>query len=226
LLHPDVAQAVAFPVPDPKFGETVAAAVVLRPRAAVTAAELKRFAAGHIARYKVPQRILFVPSIPHVNRSVMAQAFGIEGLKYSAEVFPIRDYGAGVPLFILTPPRGLQVGVERPVFGIREPDVAHLPPPHTIEHVAAECIRALRQFRANGPYALACSEENRAVALEMARQLEQDGAEIDFVALFNSLSRADRVRGFVRRLTGGKNSVRYDRPHAWSGTTVYAESLF
>jgi acyl-CoA synthetase (AMP-forming)/AMP-acid ligase II len=64
LDHPAVDQVVTFAVPHPKLGEDVAAAVVLKPGAAVTERELQQFIGGRLADMKVPRRILFVAEIP------------------------------------------------------------------------------------------------------------------------------------------------------------------
>ncbi len=83
LQHPAVSQAVAFAVPHASLGEDVAAAVVLRPEETVTAGELRRFAAGRIAGFKVPRRIVFVAEIPKgptgkVQRLVLAEKLKAE----------------------------------------------------------------------------------------------------------------------------------------------------
>lgn len=64
--HPAVLEAAAFPVPHPTLGEDVACAVVLRPSAesSLGVGELRRFAAGQLPRFKVPNRIYFVDEIP------------------------------------------------------------------------------------------------------------------------------------------------------------------
>ena len=62
--HPAVAEAAAFGIPHPTLGEDVFAAVVLRPDAAVTHSELRRFAAARLAGFKVPRRIVFAEAIP------------------------------------------------------------------------------------------------------------------------------------------------------------------
>jgi hypothetical protein len=217
LLHPDVADAVTFPAPDAKFGAIAVSAVVLRSGARAGAAELKRFAAMHV-RYG-PQRIVVVPAMPEVSRSRMAEALGLCWSGRCAEVIPFRPHGPGVPLFIVNPPADLRVEAGRATFGIRAPDLAHLPPPHTIEHIAAECIRAMRRVRPEGPYALAGGD----VAIEMARQLEQDGALVEFVAVLEP-----RRKRWLQRMSdfllGTAPQIRYDRPHAWAGSVVYAEA--
>lgn len=63
LNHPDVAQALAFALPDVELGEDVAAAVVLSVPG-VTESDLRRFVAQHLAYFKVPRRIVFVEEIP------------------------------------------------------------------------------------------------------------------------------------------------------------------
>lgn len=63
-MHPDVAEAGTFGVPDDKLGEDVAAAVVLRPGATLTVRELKLYAAQRLADYKVPRRIAVVDVLP------------------------------------------------------------------------------------------------------------------------------------------------------------------
>jgi fatty-acyl-CoA synthase len=62
--HPAVLEAAAFGVPDPKWGEVVAAAVVLRPGAEVDAAALTAFAKERLAGYKAPRRIVFLDALP------------------------------------------------------------------------------------------------------------------------------------------------------------------
>ena len=62
--HPAVAQAVTFAMPHDKLGEDVAAAVVLREGQSLGEQALRDFAAGRLADFKVPRRILFLGEIP------------------------------------------------------------------------------------------------------------------------------------------------------------------
>lgn len=64
LDHPSVAQAVTFGVPDRQLGETVAAAVVLKPGARLTQGQLREFTASRLAFFKVPYRIVFLQELP------------------------------------------------------------------------------------------------------------------------------------------------------------------
>ena len=63
-LHPAVKSVASFAVPHPTLGEDVACAVVLHAGASVTATELQAFARTTLARYKVPRRVHFLPSLP------------------------------------------------------------------------------------------------------------------------------------------------------------------
>lgn len=62
--HPAVAQVVTFAVPDARLGEEVAAAAVLREGAAASDRELREFAAGRLADFKVPRWVVIVDEIP------------------------------------------------------------------------------------------------------------------------------------------------------------------
>ena len=62
LGHPAVAQAVAYAIPDAKYGEQVAAAVVVA--GPTTADELRRHCQTQLAAFKVPVSISLVEKIP------------------------------------------------------------------------------------------------------------------------------------------------------------------
>jgi len=64
MRHPEVAQAAAYAVAHPRLGEDVAAAVILRPGAQVTPAELREFLTAQLATFKIPRRITIVDQLP------------------------------------------------------------------------------------------------------------------------------------------------------------------
>ena len=57
---PEVKEAAVFGIPDEKWGEVVAAAVVLRPGSTLSAEVLKQYCKTRIASYKVPSHIEFM----------------------------------------------------------------------------------------------------------------------------------------------------------------------
>jgi len=62
--HPAVAEAGVIGEPDTYWGEVVLAFVALRQGHAVSAGELIGFARQHLAEYKCPEQILFLPVLP------------------------------------------------------------------------------------------------------------------------------------------------------------------
>ena len=62
--HPDVVEAVVAGVAHPVLGEDVAAWVVARSGSSLEPTDLREWAAERLADYKVPRRIVFVPSLP------------------------------------------------------------------------------------------------------------------------------------------------------------------
>jgi acyl-CoA synthetase (AMP-forming)/AMP-acid ligase II len=62
--HPDIAQCVTFAMPHDRLGEEVAAAIVLREGRSASESEIRTFASGRLADFKVPRRIVILDDIP------------------------------------------------------------------------------------------------------------------------------------------------------------------
>ncbi|MEO6432723.1 MAG: class I adenylate-forming enzyme family protein [Sphingomicrobium sp.] len=58
--HPDVAEASVFGAPDERLGEVPVAIIHAAPGATFTPDDLKAFLAGRLARFKIPERFVFV----------------------------------------------------------------------------------------------------------------------------------------------------------------------
>jgi acyl-CoA synthetase (AMP-forming)/AMP-acid ligase II len=83
MAHPDVAQAMAFALPDPRLGEEVGAVVVLEAGAEVNQSDLLRFAADRLASFKLPRHIVFLDDLPKgptgkPQRIGLAERLGLE----------------------------------------------------------------------------------------------------------------------------------------------------
>lgn len=65
--HPAVKEAAAAGVPDPYYGESIRACVVLKEGARATLEEMLAHCAANLARYKVPSKIFFVSELPRTT---------------------------------------------------------------------------------------------------------------------------------------------------------------
>ncbi len=80
--HPAVDQAVAFSMPSPTLGEEIGAVVVLKEGMRASEHEIKEFVAERLAKFKVPQRVLFRDRLPRtatgkLQRVGLAEKLGI-----------------------------------------------------------------------------------------------------------------------------------------------------
>ncbi|MEQ8703917.1 MAG: long-chain fatty acid--CoA ligase [Phaeodactylibacter sp.] len=75
--HPDVAEAAVIGVPDEKWGESGRAFVVLKAGAAAVEVEaLRTYCKAHLAKFKVPREVVFLPELPKndtgkINRTAL-----------------------------------------------------------------------------------------------------------------------------------------------------------
>jgi fatty-acyl-CoA synthase len=86
--HPAVAEAAVVGLPDAKYGEVVAAWIVPRTGAVITAQAIRDYCRDRIAHYKIPHYIEIVEHLPrtvtgkvrkHVLREQGVTRFGLEG---------------------------------------------------------------------------------------------------------------------------------------------------
>ncbi len=62
--HPAVAEAAVVGVPDATYGESIVAAVALKPGGTATEPEMIAHAAKFVTKFKLPSRVIFVESLP------------------------------------------------------------------------------------------------------------------------------------------------------------------
>ncbi len=79
--HPAVREVAVFGLPDPLYGESVCAAVVLWPGKRATAQELEAHCRAHLASYKRPRRVEFLDALPRnasdkVQKRILRERFG------------------------------------------------------------------------------------------------------------------------------------------------------
>jgi acyl-CoA synthetase (AMP-forming)/AMP-acid ligase II len=79
--HPAIREAAIFAVPDPVWGESVAAAVVRAEGASITAEEVRAHVKGRLAGYKKPKHVFFLSELPktaatgRVQKTLLRDAF-------------------------------------------------------------------------------------------------------------------------------------------------------
>jgi len=108
--------------------------------------------------------------VPMQPRGTRTPVFAVGG--HNGDVFAFRDLVR-------------HLGDDQPFFGMHPPGLdGDSVPLERIEDLAAYFAAQIQAFRPNGPHIIAGYCAGGALALELARQLQQRGAAISFLALF------------------------------------------
>ncbi|HEU0077205.1 MAG TPA: alpha/beta fold hydrolase, partial [Longimicrobiaceae bacterium] len=109
---------------------------------------------------------------------------------------PIRPSGEGTPLFLVHPVGGnvlayaalaRHLDAGRPVYALRSRGLAAgEAPAASVEEMASDYLRAVREVQPGGPYRLGGWSMGGVVAFEMARQLEAAGEATETLALIDA----------------------------------------
>ena len=83
LNHPGIAQAVTFAIPDPRLGEDVGAAVILKEGVRLSEMQIREYAASRMAGFKAPRVVRILDEVPKgptgkIQRIGLAKKLGIE----------------------------------------------------------------------------------------------------------------------------------------------------
>lgn len=150
-----------------------------------------------------PSTLFEAPTIALMTTAV--QSWAVQAF---APVVPLRTGGSRAPLFVvhglagdILELRGLALRMpgRRPVFGLRaralDPrERAH----HTIEEMAEDYVKHVRNAQPRGPYCLAGYSFGGLIAFEMARCLRAAGDEVAFVGLLDTNVHEDCLSPFEK----------------------------
>ncbi|WP_133127062.1 amino acid adenylation domain-containing protein [Legionella nagasakiensis] len=103
-------------------------------------------------------------------------------------IVPIKEEGSKIPLFLIHPiggsvfwykNLGLYLDKERPLYGIQDPGLdKHNFLFKSLEEMASYYIDAMQTIQSTGPYLLGGASFGSTVAVEMAKQLQQQGETV------------------------------------------------
>lgn len=98
-----------------------------------------------------------------------------------------------------------ELGPDQPVYGVRDDDLLERRGAFTLEQVTADCLRRVRAVQPEGPYFLSGHCLGGLMAFRVAQDLQAQGQEVAFLALFEADS-----PGYRPRLSRGKEFVRFN----------------
>ncbi|XP_065628250.1 probable CoA ligase CCL9 [Quercus suber] len=94
LSHPEIAQAVAFGVPDDKYGEEINCAIIPREGSDIDEAEVLRFCKKNLAAFKVPKKVFLTDSLPKTATGKIQRRFVAEHFLAQISTAKVPKFGA------------------------------------------------------------------------------------------------------------------------------------
>ena len=138
--------------------------------------------------------------VPLVERAWSPLVTICRGQPERRPLFCVHGAGGNVLNFKIMSDR---LGPEQPFYALQAQGVdGRLPVLPTIEAMAAQYVEAIRSVDPQGPYRLAGYSGGGVIAFEMAQQLKKDGADIDLLAMIDTLSptAAGQSQSFLKKL--------------------------
>ncbi|HXE42898.1 MAG TPA: alpha/beta fold hydrolase, partial [Candidatus Baltobacteraceae bacterium] len=143
---------------------------------------------------KIPVTTIFQsPSVAQLAEVLR----GGKAVVSSSSIVEIQPKGTKTPLFLVHGVGGgmfwgyqnlsKHLGSDQPVYAFNSRGLDGREEFSNVKEMAANYIADLKKFRSRGPYFLGGYCFGGCVALEMARQLAEQGEEVPFVALINSI---------------------------------------
>lgn len=94
LSHPDIAQAVAFGVPDDKYGEEINCAIIPREGVKITEGEVTEFCKKNLVSFKVPKKVFITDSVPKTASGKIQRRFVAEHFLAQISTAKVPKFGA------------------------------------------------------------------------------------------------------------------------------------
>jgi thioesterase domain-containing protein/acyl carrier protein len=147
----------------------------------------------------VPSLQTFIPrpTIAALARSIISSEGTRDCLAY---VVPVQPNGKDTPIFWIGGGQMTQLseylGSNQPFFGLGfEPRIIdRVNLPYRIEEIANHLLLALREEQPSGPYRLGGFCQDGVFAFEVARQLAEQGQDVELLALFEAANPSPEVR--------------------------------